>query len=138
MAVVGFNFTKMNAERKKPFMGKINIANNVAITSVDEHTLNFGKEKQGGLKFTFEFTSKYEPAIGSILIEGEVIYMNEPSKVKQAIDEWKKSKKVSKEIMTEILNNVLDRTNIQALVLSKDMNMPPPVPLPKVQEQVKK
>ncbi len=138
MAVIGFNFTRINAERKAPVTGKIKIANNVSVKNVEDHSIMFGKTKQDGLKFTFEFTSKYEPNVGDMLIVGEVVYINEPSKIKEIIAEWKKNKKVSKEVMTEMLNAILDRCNIQALTLSRDMNMPPPIPLPKVQAEVKK
>ena len=136
MAVVGFNFIKMNVERKQPVTGKIKIGNNVSVKSVESHTIMLGKTKNEGVKFTFEFTSKYEPDIGSILITGEVIYLEEQKKVREILASWKKNKKVSKEVMTEMLNTVLDRCNIQALVLSRDMNMPPPVPLPKVNVEV--
>lgn len=138
MAVIGFNFTKINVERKAPVTGQIKIANNMSVKKVEDHTIMLGKTKQEGLKFTFEFTSKYEPNIGDMLIVGEVIYINEPDKIKAIVAEWKKDKKVSKEVMTEILNAVLDKCNIQALTLSRDMNLPPPVPLPKVQAEVKK
>lgn len=138
MAVIGFNFTRINAERKQPVTGQIKIANNMAIKKVEEHAIMLGKAKQEGLKFTFEFTSKYEPNIGDMLIVGEVIYINQPDRIKAIVSEWRKSKKVSKDVMTELLNSVLDKCNIQALTLSRDMNLPPPVPLPKVQAEVKK
>jgi len=138
MAVVGFNFTKMNVERKTPVTGKIKINNNVSVKNVEDHTIMFGKTKQEGLKFTFEFTSKYEPNIGDMLIVGEVIYINEPDKIKEIVSEWRKNKKIPKEVMTEMLNAILDRCNIQALTLSRDMSMPPPIPLPKVQVEAKK
>ena len=52
-------------------------------------------------------------------------------KVKKAIDGWKKEKKVDKDIMTQVLNTALTRCNVQALILSQDLNLPPPIPLPR-------
>jgi hypothetical protein len=136
MPIIGFNFTKINVERKEGATGKINIKNNVTIKDVDETDLALGKEKQKALKISFEFTSKYEPKIGTILIEGNLMFMGESKKVKEIMDGWSKDKKIPKDVMSNILNNILTRCNIQALILSQDVNLPPPIPLPKVQADV--
>ena len=133
MTIVGFDFTRIDAEKKGFVKGKININNNVTIKNVEEQNLNLGKEKQNALKFVFEFIAKYDPGIGSIKLEGNVIYMAEQKKVKEILDGWKKDKKLPKDISTGILNTVLTRCNIQSLILSQNINLPPPIPLPKVQ-----
>tara|TARA_B100000315_G_C14154846_1_gene397354 strand:- start:5 stop:418 length:414 start_codon:yes stop_codon:yes gene_type:complete len=133
MAVVGFNFTKINAERKPIIKGEIKINNNVSVKGVETHEIQLGKTKQEGLKVSFEFTSKYEPSVGEIKLLGEVIFLEESRKIKEIHEAWKKDKKLPKEILTSVLNNVLGRCNIQAMVLSRDINLPPPLPLPKVQ-----
>ena len=133
MTIVGFDFTRIDAEKKGFVKGKININNNVTIKNVEEQNLNLGKEKQNALKFVFEFIAKYDPSIGSIKLEGNVIYMAEQKKIKEILDGWKKDKKLPKDISTGILNTVLTRCNIQSLILSQNINLPPPIPLPKVQ-----
>ena len=133
MTIVGFDFTKIDAEKKAPVKGKISINNNVTIKNVEEHDLNLGKEKRNALKFVFEFTAKYDPGIGDIKLGGNVIYMADSKKITEILDGWKKDKKLPKDISTGVLNNVLTRCNIQALILSRDINLPPPIPLPKVQ-----
>jgi len=45
----------------------------------------------------------------------------------------RKNKQVPKDIMGDILNTILMRCNVEALVLSRDVNLPPPIPMPKVQ-----
>jgi len=133
MAIVGFNFTKINVERKEMQKGKINISNNVAIKDVKPTDISLGKEKQDALKFTFEFTSRFEPKIGSILLGGDLLYLGDANKIKEVNEGWKKDKRVPKEIMGSILNTILAKCNIQALILSQEVNLPPPVPLPKVE-----
>ena len=61
MAIVGLNFDKITAVRKEGAKGKINISNNVTVKDVVESNLNLGSQSQEGLKFIFEYTSKYEP-----------------------------------------------------------------------------
>mgnify|MGYP001603832446 CR=1 FL=1 len=85
------------------------------------------------LKFMFEFTSKYEPNVGNILFEGELLYMEEPKIAKEILSDWKKNKKLPKELMAGLLNTILIKCNVQALILSQQVNLPPPIPLPKVQ-----
>ena len=45
---------------------------------------------------------------------------------------WKKNKAIPKEAMTAVINTALTKCNIQALILSQQVNLPPPIPLPKV------
>ncbi|NQV09495.1 hypothetical protein HQ529_06620 [Candidatus Woesearchaeota archaeon] len=133
MAVVGFNFTKLLAEKNEDVKGKISISNNVSIKNVEEAKLNLGKSDQSGLKFAFEFTSKYEPKAGNILIEGNLLFVGEQKEVKEVMTSWKKDKKIPEKILQGVLEVVLNKCNIEALILSRDINIPSPVPLPKVE-----
>ena len=137
MTVIGFSFNKMLIEKKGAVKGKVSINNNVGIKNVEETKLNINTTKKA-LKMDFEFTSEYEPAIGKILMTGEVVYLVDKDKAPEIVKNWKKNKKIEKDIMTNVLNNVLTKCNIQALILSKDMNLPPPIPLPKVGDSDKK
>jgi hypothetical protein len=132
MTIVGFGFTKISIERKGNVVGKVSINNNVSITKVSKTDLSFGKMKQDALKFEFEFSALYEPKMGSILISGELIWMDKKENVENMDKEWKKSKTVDKEVMTPVLNQVLNKCNIEALLLSRELNLPAPIPLPKV------
>src|SRR3989338_5945877 len=132
--IVGFGFTKLSAEKKENAKGKIDINNNVSIKDVLEENFALGKDRQQNIiKFLFEFTSKYEPNVGDILFEGELLYMEEPKKAKEILADWKKNKKLPKDLMGSLLNTILTKCNVQALILSQQVNLPPPIPLPKVQ-----
>lgn len=136
--IVGFNFTRISAEKMEGYKGKIDINNNVAIKDVLQEDISLGKEKQNIIKFKFEFTSKYEPSLGMILFEGNVLYLDEPKKVREIVASWKKDKKIPKELMALLLNQIMTKCNIHAIVLSQDINLPPPIPLPKVQMPAEK
>ena len=131
---MGINFTKLNAERNSGSKGKINISNNVAITDVEEIKLGFAGKNQKSLKFFFKFESKYEPSIGNISIEGNLIYLSEDKKADEYLAQWKKDKKLDPTVMTVLLNNILNKCNIEALILSKEMGLPAPIPLPKINQ----
>ncbi len=133
MAVVGFNFTKIHAEKKTQIKGKINISNRVNLKGVEKADLSLGKDKQQGVKIMFNYISNYEPKIGNIELEGDLLFLSDEKGAKSIIDEWKKNKKLPQNVMGTVLNTVLTRCNVQALIISRDVNLPPSVPLPKVE-----
>lgn len=133
MPVVGMQFSKIVVEKFAPVKGKIQVNNNVVLKDVEKTDLSIGPSKQSALKFHFEFTAKYEPKIADIILTGFVTFMEKPETVKEILDSWKKDKKIPKDTMSNILNTVLSRCNIEAMLLSREVNLPPPIPLPKIQ-----
>jgi len=133
MTIVGFNLTKIFSEKKESVKGKINITNNVSVKNVESTDLSLGAvSQQNGLRIDFVFQTKYEPNMGEITLEGNILFMSDEKKTKEILDNWKKTKQMPKEVMLVVLNTVLQRCNIEALVLSKELNLPPPIQLPKV------
>ncbi len=135
MTIVGFLFTKMHAEKNDGVKGNVNISNNVSITDVKESDASLGAPDQKGLRFVFKFTSKYSPEIGEISLEGNVLYMDKKEEVKKMVAKWKKDKNIDKEVMKNILNTILTKCYITALILSKEIALPPPIPMPKVESK---
>ena len=136
MTTVGFNFTKIFAERKMASDQNIKIENNVGIVSVVESDVL--DPKKSLVKFDFTFTCKYEPGLGSIELYGELIEMFDKELSSKVIDAWNKDKKVHPDIMTRILNTVLMRANIEAIIMSKELALPSPVAMPKVEVKEQK
>ena len=137
MSIIGFNFSKINVQKNKGVEGKININNNVSITNVEEAKLSLSKSSQKGLKFNFSFITEYEPKLGTINLEGDILVLEEAEKADKILESWKKDKSMPKEIMVSLLNTVLNKCNIQALILSQLVNLPPPIQLPKVKAETK-
>lgn len=132
MTVIGVNLVKISAERSKPLSGKINIENNIAIKDVQNANLAVGKAKESGLRFTFVFTTMYSEGVGKIEFTGELLYLGSEKVIKETLDLWKKDKKVPKEVMGEVLNSSLNKCHLEALVLSNEINLPPPIQLPRI------
>jgi len=138
MTILGMSFTKIDIEKKASMKGKVSINNNVTIKYVSAMDVSMGKVKQNAIKFGFEFSSKYEPGFGHINLTGELIYMaGDEKKTKELVDGWKKDKKMPPEIMTPVMNNILSKSNMEAIILSREINLPPPLPMPKVSAQKK-
>ena len=133
LGIIGFNISKIEAERSPEIKGKLSIKNNVQIKDIENADLFLGQSKQAGIRFKFEYTSDYEPKAGKILLSGDLIAVDEEPKAKEIVDEWKKSKKIPPEVMAQVLNSILTKCNIMAIILSREVALPPPVQLPKVQ-----
>lgn len=129
MTIVGFNFEKIFAERNSSLQGNINIRNNLNIVDVAEEKLPIQKSEEV-LKFNFEYMVEYMENIGQIKIAGHVLLMDEQKKTKEILKYWKKEKKVTDDVMQQIINTILFRCNIKALSLSQEVNLPPHIPLP--------
>ena len=131
MPIAAINFKKIIGERKESSNGEINIKNNVAITNVEKYIIG----KQNTIKFTFDFSSLFEPNVGSILLTGEVISIEDEKKADEILAQWKKDKKLPKDIMASVMNTILAKSHVKALIISQDINLPPPLNLPKVKEK---
>jgi hypothetical protein len=132
MTVVGLQINKILVEKLAPVKGKVSVNNNVAVKDVEKTDLTFGNSKQDALQFTYEFKAAYEPKIANMIFEGTVLYFDKPEKIEEINKGWKKDKKVPPEVMSGILNAILTRCNIEALLLSREVNLPPPIPMPRV------
>ncbi len=133
MPIVGLSFGKIVVEKHAPVKGQVKVNNNVALKDVEKTDIQVGANKQGAVKFHFEFTANYEPKIGDMSMTGFLTFVDEPDKIKEILDQWKKEKKLPKGVMGNVLNTVLSRCNVEALIFSREVNLPPPIPLPKVQ-----
>jgi hypothetical protein len=136
MSIVGFNFTKINAERKLTVVGNVNITNNIQLKDVQEAKI--GIVDRGALRISFSFTSDYAPGLATILLEGDVLVLVDSKHSASILAGWKNGKQLPNDLAAQVMNHMLDRCNVQALLISKDLNLPSPVPLPKVQINIPK
>lgn len=138
MSVIGFNFNKISVERLGSKSGKLTISNNVGISEIVEAKVPFGNDKTKCVKVNFKFESKYEPKVAEISLEGDVLYMLPADAAASLIDDWKAKKNLSSEAIQPIMNAILSKSNVEALILSKELNLPSPIPLPKVNVKTNK
>lgn len=137
MTVVGFNFNKIIVERNKILQGKVSINNNIVIKDVESKDLHFGNQKQTGMRVLFDYCVNYaddsKDVLAHIDLGGEVLLLEDSDKVKKVVESWKKSKNLEKGMTLQVLNTALAKCNIQSIILSRDLNLPSPIPLPKVE-----
>ncbi|MBT4935624.1 hypothetical protein HOL21_02495 [Candidatus Woesearchaeota archaeon] len=131
MTIVKINLHKVHADRSLDAKGgQIKINNNVSLKNVE--SMDFAVEGKKGIRFTFSFSCGYEPDLGKIEVEGQVLFVEAEDKVKEILDGWDKDKKIPIEIMEQIVNAALHKGNVQAIKISEEVSLPSPLPLPKV------
>ena len=131
MTIVKINLHKVVAERNLDAKnGQVRINNNVSIKDVED--LSFAVEGKKGLKFTFAFNCQYEPDLGKIDVEGQVLFVDEEKRVTEVKKGWEKNKQIPMDILQQIINASLHKGNVQAIKISEEVSLPSPLPMPKV------
>ncbi|MDD3175557.1 MAG: hypothetical protein PHU51_03700 [Candidatus Nanoarchaeia archaeon] len=131
MAVLSFNFTKINVERKNKISKELKINTKMGLKDVKSTSVTAGS-KQKAFVISFNYGVEYEPKVGSMDLEGELVYLADEKLSKEIEDSWKDKKALPKEIMLTVLNRILHNCNVESLILSKEIALPPPIQLPKV------
>ena len=98
----------------------------------DVSETKMGLATRGALRIQFGFRSEYTPELAVLNMEGEAIMLVDAKQSENILMQFKKSRQMPREIAEPVMNFILDRCNIQALLLAKDLTLPSPVPLPKV------
>ena len=77
----------------------------------------------------FQYTASYGP-IGIVKIEGTLIYEDEGAG--KIAEEWKRTRKMPNEVASRIHTTIMHTCVPEAVGISKDLGLPPPIPLPQV------
>jgi len=130
MKLLAFKFTKMHIAKNKDISEKVTINNNIKITNVEEEKISLPIKVESALKYSFLFTSNYEPNIGLIELAGDIVSLEKSSDLKEILKDWKDNKKLAKKVQERIFKIIIDQCIIQATVLTKDVHLPNPLILP--------
>ena len=139
MSIVGFSFLKFDAERKAPAVGgNIEINHNVSIKNVVKTNLNVGGNKSDVLRVEFDFVVNYSNNVGKIAIVGDVIYADTKEIIEETAKGWDIDKKLNSLVHEEVVKFIYTKAIVKALELSDSLNLPSPIPMPKVNFSEKK
>ena len=138
MNIIGFNFTKINAVRKRTVLGGINITNNISLKDIVETQIGIGDAERKTIKISFVFSSEYTPDMAVLSFEGDVLVLLERKLAEDVAKNWAEKKQIPPAVAQRVMNHVLDRCNVQAMILARDLGLPSPIPLPQVNVQVPK
>jgi hypothetical protein len=104
----------------------IKIENNSAITQMS-------KLDDGLFQIDFRFTANYT-GLGYIKIEGHLTVADLGDKV---MDEWRRSNNLPVEDANLVHNAIVGNCMITALIISREIKLPAPIPIPRINMQKK-
>jgi hypothetical protein len=127
MTVIGIGLSKMEAKKLEDITGAVRVNSGMNVTDVKEISLPAFKTK--GLSIEFEYRTKYvgdknNKNMAEINIDGNVIIVGEDQE--KILKEWKKDKSLADDIRFEVIRVVSDKCSKKAILLSDDLQIPPP------------
>ena len=135
MKLVGFNFNKISVEKQRKKRPKeLKIDTNIDISEITTPQSNILKTKEELLAVTFSHSITYKPDFAKLLLDGSVVLSLEPKTAKNVLKEWKK-KKLPADFKVVLFNVILSKTNVKALELEEEVNLPYHIPLPSLRPE---
>ena len=127
--IVGFNFRKINVEKTSDTFKDLKINTKIDISAIEEAKSEFLKGDDQILKIKFIYTIEYNPNIANIVLEGNIVLTASKDEAKKILDGWK-DKKMSESFRISLFNMILRKSNVKALQLEEEMNLPLHIPFP--------
>jgi len=105
----------------------VQVATNLNVVGVDE-------KREGMLEVPFVFTINYTPAVAQISLKGKSHVTGSKEELGQIRSTYKEKKPPSPVIVQSISNVVF----LESVIVCRTLNIPPPIPLPKIPSVKKK
>lgn len=126
MIRVNVSITNVSAERfldmKKP-IPPIQINTNLNLIGVE-------KQSDDSLEVPFILTISYNPSIAQISLKGRAYVIGDKDELTKMYREYEEKKPPSPVILQSISNVVF----IESVMVSRTINIPPPIPLPQISQ----
>ena len=126
MIKVNVSVTSISAERfwdiRKP-APNIQISTNINVVSIE-------KKPDESLEVPFVLTINYNPSIAQMSLKGSAYVQGDKAEIDKILKEYDQKKPPPPIILQSISNVVF----IESVLISRTLNIPPPIPLPMIQE----
>jgi hypothetical protein len=136
MRLLGFNFTKISAERLKSTNENLKINSSIEIPSIEKTNSDLLKSKNEDLvSIKFKHTLDYAPETAVIKIEGAILISLDSKQSKDLFKKWEDNKKIPEDIKIVLFNIIIQKSSIKALELEDNLSLPFHIPFPRVKKQ---
>jgi len=128
MRLIGFNFTKIQAERLKDKTDSIKFNSKVNIPSIEPLKTDLIKTKEEIVKINFDYLLSYEPEFAKIEISGNVLISLDSKLAKQVLKGFNEPN-TPDDFKIFVLNLILKKVNLKSLQIEEELNLPMHLPL---------
>ena len=136
MRVIGFNFTKISAERSPDFK-TAKITSSIEFKDLKKENVDVLKDSEA-LKILFQYDLNYEEEVkkktekrGQVAFEGNIILSINKEELKDIMKSWKK-KEIPARLKLNLFNLIMKRCAAKSLQLQEDLSLPSHIPIPKL------
>ena len=131
---MGFNFTKISAEKFPEKVEKVNLKSNLNVSSinpVNSEVLNINDTLLG---VDFNYNIDYKPNFAKIEFKGDLLVAVSKEQADSVIKEWE-NKKMPDDFKVKLFNLILRKISIKSLELEDEMGLPLHMSMPRVQSE---
>lgn len=123
---IDLRYTEIEARRFGEARDRVNVNNNSTITAVSR--------VDDKMSLEFVFTSSYEPDVGEIKIKGRLLVSDSEENIRAAMEAWEESgqKNLPRDMAENVHNLIISNCVIETVILSREIQLPSPVPMPRI------
>lgn len=129
MRIIGFNLTKVLAEKEDIQKSRVQVEQNIDIKEVKKEKIPISDEDV--LKISFNLSLNYSDNYAKLEFEGSILILPDKGELKNFLDHWK-NKKIPESSRVPLFNFIMNKCNIKALYLEDEMGLPLHVPMPRI------
>src|SRR3989304_5329616 len=132
MGIKPFHLPTIDAKRlMKPGPGpqNVRIDHNSTVTFM---TALSDAEASIDFRFSANYRAQTEEVIGLIKIEGTLVYQG---KARDVVKQWNTTQQMPNEVANEVHTAIMTTCIPEAVMVARDLRLPPPIPLPPVNIQ---
>jgi hypothetical protein len=137
MKIVGFNFNKINIEKFSDKLEKLQIKTNIDISDINNLKNDILKTDNSLIAVKFIYNVDYEPNFAKIILSGTILFELDKKIGEDILSNWK-DKQIPEDFKLVLFNAILRKSNVKALQLEDDMNLPLHISLPSLKKSEKK
>jgi hypothetical protein len=98
--------------------------------STNINVVGMEKKPDGSLEVPFVLTINYNPSIAQISLKGSAYVSGDKSEIDKVLKDYEE-KKLPPQLIVQSISNVVF---IESVLISRTLNIPPPIPLPQIPE----
>jgi hypothetical protein len=137
MRAIGFNFKKINVEKlSSNSLEGVKVNANIDVSDISSvKAADILKSKDELVAVNFTYTVTYDPDFAKLVFSGNIILEIESKLTKEVLKSWKDKKEMSEDFRVFVFNIILRKSNLKALELEDEMNLPLHIPMPSIQKE---
>ena len=133
MRVIGFNFTKLLAERLEENRSQLKINAEIDVFEIKSIKTDLFKAKEDLIEVKFNYNVEYVPKIAKIELGGSIVFSLDQKLAKQVLKDWKK-KKMPESFKLILFNVILKKSTLKALELEDQLSIPLHISMPSLKK----